>query len=215
MSQPFTPLFDPGTAIGHTVSYLIPAIRALAPSTPAPPRVLDIGCGNGCLTAVLADFGWKPIGIDTGAVAVEHARKAYPKIRFEIMGADDQLLAALGERPFDIVVSTEVIEHLYAPRALVRTAYAALRPGGRFILSAPYHGYLKSLLIAATGRMDHHFDPLWEGGHIKFFSRATLGRLLAEENFRNLQFRGAGRVPGLWMSMVMSGDRPSSTTPEK
>ena len=90
----------------------------------------------------------------------------------------------------------------------MRGCLLATRPGGRFICTTPYHGYLKNLAISLTNKWDDHITPFWDGGHIKFWSRKTLGRLLTEAGFTNLQFRGAGRLPYLWMSMVMSGDRP-------
>jgi len=57
-------------------------------------------------------------------------------------------------------------------------------------------------------RWDSHASPLWDGGHIKLWSRKTLSALLDEAGFVKLQFRGVGRLPKLWMTMVMSGDRP-------
>src|SRR5450759_4273537 len=87
-------------------------------------------------------------------------------------------LDALAEAPFDAVVSTELIEHLYDPSAFTRGCWHALRPGGVFVCSTPYHGYLKNLSLALTNRFDRHFDPLWLGGHIKHWSHATLTRLL-------------------------------------
>ena len=46
-------------------------------------------------------------------------------------------------------------------------------------------------------------------GTYKLWSRKTLARLLTETGFITLQFRGAGRVPYLWMTMVVSGDKAS------
>ena len=101
-----------------------------------------------------------------------------------------------------------MIEHLYEPRKFVAGCYAALKPGGRFIVSTPYHGYLKNLSIALLNGCDQHANPLGDGGHIKFWSRRTLSALLRGFGFCNLQFRGAGRLPLLWKSMVMAADRP-------
>lgn len=53
---------------------------------------------------------------------------------------------------FDLVVSTEVIEHLYPPELLVRFARESLDPGGRLIVTTPHHGYWKNLALAATGK---------------------------------------------------------------
>ena len=102
-----------------------------------------------------------------------------------------------------MVVSTEVIEHLFDPRSLPRFASSVLRPNGHLILSTPYHGYVKNLALSVAGRWDRHFSPLWDGGHIKFWSRATLARLVSEEGFEIVRFVGTGRVPFLWKSMVL------------
>ena len=106
----------------------------------------------------------------------------------------------------------EVIEHLYSPRtfaAFVRSILEA-NGGGRFILTTPYHGYLKNLSIALAGKADRHYSALWEGGHIKFWSRRTLAILLREAGFRNMAFTGAGRIPYLWRHMVFSAEAPAA-----
>ena len=87
--------------------------------------------------------------------------------------------------------------------------HGALKPGGRFVCSTPYHGYLKNLSIALAGKWDTHADPLWDGGHIKLWSRPTLSRIMTEAGLVNLRFRGAGRWPSMWKSMVMSGEKPA------
>jgi len=138
---------------------------------------------------------------------IELARKAFPKCRFEVASASADLLELLASEPFDIVISTEVVEHLYDPRAYARTCFKALRGGGRFICTTPYHGYLKNLAISLAGKWDSHADPLWDCGHIKLWSRAMLTRLLTEAGFTNCKFRGAGRLPFLWMTMVMSAEK--------
>ncbi len=105
---------------------------------------------------------------------------------------------------FDVVISTEVIEHLLYPRELIKAAKKCLKPNGLFILTTPYHGYIKNLVLALAGKMDSHFTVLWDGGHIKFFSVKTLTKLLAEEEFTNFKFEFAGRLPYLWKSMIVS-----------
>ena len=109
---------------------------------------------------------------------------------------------------FDVVLSTEVVEHLFEPRRFVARAAEALRPGGILIITTPYHGYLKNLAIAATNGFDGHFSALWDGGHIKFWSKKTLTQLLEEHGqFRVESFQGVGRVPGLWKSMILVARR--------
>lgn len=101
------------------------------------------------------------------------------------------------------MISTEVVEHLLLPRVFAKNCHGLLKPNGLFVVSTPYHGYLKNLLLAASGRMDAHYTALWDYGHIKFWSRRTLRRLLEETGFSVNRFLGTGRVPFFWKSMIL------------
>ncbi len=200
-------IFD-GAAASHMHAHFMPHLLALAGELKPGLRVLDVGCGNGATAEPFLAAGCTFVGIDPSEQGIALARAAHPKGRFEVLLADADLLSKLNEQPFDLVVSTEVVEHLYAPRNYAKGCFAAIRPGGRLICTTPYHGYLKNLALSLAGKWDQHADPLWDGGHIKLWSRKTLFALLAETGFTELKFRGAGRFPWLWMTMVVSGDRP-------
>lgn len=165
-------------------------------------RVLDIGCGNGHMCGELNEQGIEVVGIDPSQSGIDEARALCPSVTFHTMGIYDPP-QQLGSECFDFACALEVVEHLYHPRELPRFAAALLRPGGLLLLSTPYHGWLKNLLIALLGKWDHHHSPLWDGGHIKFWSKATLSQLLHEEGFEVLAFHGCGRLPWLWKSMVL------------
>jgi 2-polyprenyl-3-methyl-5-hydroxy-6-metoxy-1,4-benzoquinol methylase len=171
-------------------------------------RVLDVGCGNGFMCGQFLKLGCEVTGVDLSEQGVARARESFPAGRFEVVSAGDDLLEQLREEPFDIVISTEVVEHLYSPREWARACFTALRPGGRFVCTTPYHGYLKNLAISLAGKWDGHASPLWDGGHIKLWSKRTLFALLQEAGFRDLEFRGIGRVPGLWMTMAVAAVKP-------
>jgi 2-polyprenyl-6-hydroxyphenyl methylase/3-demethylubiquinone-9 3-methyltransferase len=47
----------------------------------------------------------------------------------------------------------------------------------------------------------------FEGGHIKFFSRKTLYEMLSRHGFGDFKFLGAGRLPLIWMSMIVRATR--------
>ena len=98
---------------------------------------------------------------------------------------------------------------VYAPRDYARTLVDLLEPGGTAIISTPYHGYLKNLALAATGRMDRHFTALWDHGHIKFWSIRTLSRLLSEAGLQDIRFLRVGRVPALAKSMIAIARKPA------
>jgi SAM-dependent methyltransferase len=79
--------------------------------------------------------------------------------------------------------------------------------GNKFQLIISNHGYLKNLFIASLNRFDKHVDPLWEGGHIKFFSKDSLYKLFEEMKIKPIGFYGSGRLPLLWKSMVVVGKK--------
>ena len=192
-----------------TSAYLLNELAVLFGDLSPKTRVLDVGCGNGFLAGWFLRKGCRVVGIDLSHGGVGIARLTYPGCRFEVLPADENILENLEEPPFDIVVSTEVVEHVYAPRSFTRGCFTALKPGGRLLCTTPYHGYLKNLVICLLNRFDDHFNPLWDGGHIKFWSKQTLSQLLVETGFTNLRFRGAARLPFLWKSMVVAADKPS------
>jgi SAM-dependent methyltransferase len=171
-------------------------------------RVLDAGCGNGDWAGLFADRGCTVVGVDPSASGIEIARGTHARVRFERTEVTEDILDRLNEDPFDLVVSTEVVEHLYDPSSFARSCYAALVPGGRLIVSTPYHGRIKDIALAVSGKLDRHHDALRVGGHIKFFSQPTLEALLLDAGFCDPQFLGAGRLPRLWKSMVIAADRP-------
>jgi 2-polyprenyl-6-hydroxyphenyl methylase/3-demethylubiquinone-9 3-methyltransferase len=77
-----------------------------------------------------------------------------------------------------------------------------VEPGGIAVASTPYHGYVKNVALAVTGKLDAHFTALWDHGHIKFWSFKTLGKLLKDAGFRGVEFHRVGRIPMLAKSMI-------------
>ena len=187
----------------HQPLYLDIVLRYLR-AQPNIVRVLDAGCGDGNFTSSLADAGFEMIGIDLGHGGITKAKKRYPQICFLHGSLYDDLRSLSKIDSFDAVVSVEVIEHLYSPRSFIRRVHEALAIGGLLIVTTPYWGYLKNILLAVSNRMDNSLTALWEGGHIKHWSYRTLKTLLEENGFELLAFHGTGRrIPYLWMGMVM------------
>jgi 2-polyprenyl-3-methyl-5-hydroxy-6-metoxy-1,4-benzoquinol methylase len=193
---------------GTAAWYVEPVLNSLLPDLKPGARVLDIGCGNGYLAGQFLERGCRVVGIDPSESGIRVAREAHPRGRFEVACVAADPLAQLGEQPFDLVISVEVIEHLYAPATWAEACFRALRPGGVLLCSTPYHGYLKNLILSLRGKWDAHWQPLNEGGHIKFWSVQTLSQLLRTAGFSEIAMRGAGRYPYLWKSMVLRASRP-------
>jgi 2-polyprenyl-6-hydroxyphenyl methylase/3-demethylubiquinone-9 3-methyltransferase len=165
-----------------------------------PKRVFELGCGNGSVANELTRHGYVVTGVDPSDDGIAQARKAFPNLALSAGSAYDDLSGRFGT--FPALISLEVVEHVYAPRDYAACVYRLLEPGGTAILTTPYHGYWKNLAIALTDRTDGHLNPLWDHGHIKFWSTKTLTKLLSEAGFREPRFERVGRIPALAKSMV-------------
>jgi len=172
-------------------------------------RVCDLGSGNGVLANQIKQAGYYVAGVEKDEQGVTVSKKTYPGINFYQFGVEDDVqdLIKHEKQGFDVVVSTEVIEHLYSPHLLPIFAHKILVTRGYLIISTPYHGYLKNVAISLFNKWDHHHTALWHGGHIKFWSQATLTSLLESHGFKLVGFYGAGRLPWLWKSMILVAQR--------
>jgi SAM-dependent methyltransferase len=102
-------------------------------------RVLDVGCGNGSLLAIpLARAGLDVTGVDLHRPSIERARRtadAIPNAHF-IAGA----VTDLTEPPFDVVILSEVLEHVFDPEVLLLVSLEHLKPDGIVVITVP-NGY--------------------------------------------------------------------------
>jgi SAM-dependent methyltransferase len=165
-------------------------------------RVLDLGCGAGRFVAALRDAGADPVGVEIAESALERARHVAP-------GADLRLLEPDGSVPLehgsvDLVWCSEVLEHVADTGHLLLEARRVLRPDGRLLVTVPYHGRAKAAAIALTG-FDSHFDP--QGQHLRFFTRSSLARTLADAGFDDVRTRAAGGPPLFRESLVARAKR--------
>jgi 2-polyprenyl-3-methyl-5-hydroxy-6-metoxy-1,4-benzoquinol methylase len=156
---------------------------------------------------MLSELGFSVSGVDPSESGISQATMAYPHLDLRLASTHDDLKGMFGT--FPLVVSVEVVEHVYAPRRFARTAFELLEPGGLALITTPYHGYWKNLAIALTNGSDRHFTALWDGGHIKFWSVATLTPLLEEAGFSLEYFQRVGRIPPLAKSMIAVAKRES------
>lgn len=197
-----------GAELNSSHDYLVPDLcRTLRGLHKPAAKVFDLGCGNGSVSRVIASMGHDVTGVDPSPEGIAQANRQYPELKLTIGSAYDDLAAQFGK--FDVVVSLEVVEHLYDPRHYARTIFDLLEGSGIAIISTPYHSYLKNLALAASGSMDRHFTALWDHGHIKFWSMKTLSTLLSEAGFENIRFRRVGRIPILAKSMIAIANRPA------
>jgi 2-polyprenyl-3-methyl-5-hydroxy-6-metoxy-1,4-benzoquinol methylase len=167
-------------------------------------NLLDLGCGNGSLTAMFANNGIKCYGTDFSESGIKIAQKAFPDVDFFQSSIDNEL-PINHHAKYDVVISVEVIEHLLLPRQLFNRAKEALKPDGYLIVTTPFHGFWKNIALALTNSFDKHWHPLRDHGHVKFFSESTLSQLFVEQGYEVIEIKRVGRIPIFARSMVIKG----------
>jgi 2-polyprenyl-3-methyl-5-hydroxy-6-metoxy-1,4-benzoquinol methylase len=190
------------SAAAHTFQYLQqPILDMLAGNTNR--CILDLGCGNGYLANFLISRGYDAYGTDASSQGIAIARQNNPD-RFYLQDlSTGELPIELQDKIFDTILSTEVIEHLYNPAGFIDFCKKSVSSGGEIIISTPYHGYFKNLALSLLNKWDSHMNPLWYGGHIKMWSRKTLSKALTDAGFTVIAFKGCGRIPYFYKSMVI------------
>ncbi len=166
---------------------------------PAPARVLDVGCGDGYATSVAAgrNRAHHFAGLDWSAPSL--AQAAERGIAVLRAGLDARL--PIGSESVDVVVMSEVIEHLVDTDSAVEEAYRVLKPGGTLLLSTPnlaawYNRGLLALgiqpvfsevsLRSVFGRPGSQV-----AGHLHMFTRRALVEFLAAYGLECVRVSGA------------------------
>lgn len=163
-------------------------------------ELLDVGCGNGVLTSQISKFFSHTTGIDLSGTGIELAQKLkIEKCTFKNIGIDELIN---NKKKYKFISCFEVIEHQYLPDDFLNKINRLLDNDGIFLLSTPYNGYIKNLIISILGKNDWHYNPLWRHGHIKFFSTKTLTKILQSCNFRIISKQFSGRFYPINCSMI-------------
>jgi SAM-dependent methyltransferase len=180
-------------------------LEFLAKNIPAKSPVLDLGCGDGYFCKIIQDSGYRAVGVDISGNALQKARSRFSGIDFRMWQPDSAVPAGDGE--FSAVWSSEVVEHVFDVHGYLSEVNRALKPGGLFILTTPYHGVVKNILVAAI-KFDRHFAP--DGEHIRFFSKTGLQRCLLNASFKPEFWTGIGRMWPLYRTWFVVARKTSA-----
>ncbi len=145
-------------SVGFSVMYL--------PAVPGG-ELLDVGCGGGLFLERMRSLGWRVVGVDPDARAVEVART--------VRGLDVRLGTLEAQRfpdgRFDAVASSHVIEHVHDPLAFLRECARVTKPGGRVVMVTP------NIQSSSRRRLGAAWIGLDPPRHLYLFSRDSLARV--------------------------------------
>ena len=141
-------------------------------------RILDFGCNTGSAARHFVEAGHEVVGVDISQSAIRIARRNVPQATF--CQTDSESSVALPPASFDVCYCSEVIEHLFNVQGFVAEVHRLLKDGGMLVLTTPYHGWLKNLLVDAALRPT-------------FFTHGRTYSILFQEVDASVP--GAGRFP--------------------
>lgn len=150
-------------------------------------RALDLGCGAGAFTSVLAGAGTDVIGVEVAEAALARGRAAHGELDFRLAPLDGPL--PFGDQAFDLVWASEVIEHVADTERWLADVMRVMTPRGRLLLTTPSHGRLR---VAVLG-IERFSEPF--GDHLHLYTRRSLTSALTELGFEQVRVRGAGGPP--------------------
>ncbi len=145
-------------------------------------RVIELGCGGGCVASHLSRCGYEIVGVDGHRQLVNLASKRAKDARFWVHDLS-RGIEALPERDFDAVGLFDVIEHLDDPRQALQKAVSLARPGGLVVGTVP-------ALLALWSELDVR------AGHRRRYGRAQLRDLVDS-------VEGAERVELVYFNRVL------------
>lgn len=150
-------------------------------------RVLDLGCGDGWMTAELARGGHPVIGVEIAQAALDRARARDPALDLRLAPLDGPL--PLEDNSVDVVWASEVIEHVADTARWLSEARRVLVPGGRLLVTTPNHSRLRLLV----GGIERYSEPL--GDHLHLYTARSLRETLADLGFTVTDVTAAGGPP--------------------
>jgi len=191
-----------------------------------PVRVLDVGCGTGVFVAIpLAERGFEVVGIDTDEASLDHGRKAAAErglknVLFRSMRAEEV------RETFDVVILSEVLEHVKPPGPLLGTLRRLLTSDGTLIVTVPngfgpfeidqflwkrnflgitrlYDRLSGRLGYTGSGDGDHSPATLNDDNpHVNFFSWTAIHRVLTDAGFELTQYSPRTFIAGSYSSII-------------
>jgi SAM-dependent methyltransferase len=150
-------------------------------------HALDLGCGTGTFTTMLADAGAIAIGVEVAEAALRRARAAHPELDFRLTPLDGRL--PFDDRAFDLVWASEVIEHVADTERWLAEVRRVLVPGGRLLITTPNHARAAIMLHG----LERYSQPF--GDHLHLYTRRSLTEALEELGFERVDVHAAAGPP--------------------
>jgi len=189
------------TQTRHTYEYTVDLNSRTAPTfvaelTGSHKRVLEIGCGPGSITRILALQGQCQVtGIELDTSAIEKAAPYCEQIFQADLNAPEWLSLVDAMNPFDVVVAADVLEHLYDPWVTLKRMTTLIGPDGYLVISLPHVGHAAVVSCLLNSDFEYRDWGLLDRTHIRFFGLRNIENLFAQAGLKIIDVRYVTKTP--------------------
>lgn len=185
----------------HTYDYVVDTSSQTAPANVIrmvgqQKRVLEIGCGPGSITKLLALQGQcKVTGLELDSEAIKLVAPYCEAVMQADLNSDDwpRLLDDVGG--FDVVVAADVLEHLYDPWVTLKRMVPLVGHGGYLVISLPHVGHAAVAGCLMSGDFDYRDWGLLDRTHIRFFGLKNMEDLFNQAGLKIIEARYVTKPP--------------------
>jgi 2-polyprenyl-3-methyl-5-hydroxy-6-metoxy-1,4-benzoquinol methylase len=148
-------------------------------------RVLEVGCGPGSITQILARQGQcRVTGLEQDLKAIEKARPYCEAIMQADLNGVEWTGLLDGAEQFDVVVAADVLEHLYDPWRALREIGTFIGLDGYLVISLPHVGHAAVVSCLMNGDFEYRDWGLLDRTHIRFFGLKNIEDLFAQADLK-------------------------------
>jgi SAM-dependent methyltransferase len=176
-----------------------PEIPNILEDLPRALSVLDVGCGSGVHGAELKRVhSHRVVGVDLSETSIAKAKSRLAEAYVADV-TNPELYPFFGAQRFDVIVFSDILEHLYDPADVLTRHFQLLAPGGRILISLPNVAIWNVRLELLLGRFEYQDTGTLDRTHIRFFTRRTFRRFTQQAG---LDVRKCRITPGILRPFV-------------
>ena len=146
--------------------------------------VLDVGCGSGEMAQRMKARGCAVVGIELSSEKAAKARAFCDEV---LIGNVESMSLPFEPASFDVIVLSNILEHLHDPGATLRRLAPLLRPTGRILVDLPNVAHWGVRLRLLRGRWDYEDAGILDRTHLRFYTRKTAREMLEQTGFEILE----------------------------
>lgn len=167
-----------------------------------PKRILDVGCSTGYVGEILKKKGHYVVGIDVSKIAIKEAGKKIDEAYCaDIENTDFSFL----NDKFDVILLGDILEHLVEPLDVLKKLSKYLENTGALIISVPNIANWKIRVNLLLGRFNYSETGLLDSGHLRFFTKKTIIKLLDKAGFYPTKIKATHPIARIWPTLLSPG----------